>query len=1014
MPDHTYLTQLPKFLTSFVGRFSELQELTFQLSPASPNRHITVTGAGGCGKTRLTAEAVMAVGREYHDSVYFVELGGLVAGSDIEQAVFIALGLQEYQDVVREESIALFLEQQPTLLVLDNCEHVIDSVRRLVSLLLQRSATIHVLCTSRELLGNCGEVAIALQPLALPTTDELEQFDPEESLAHIENSAVRLFHDRARLVRPDFRITRENIHIVVRLCRLLDGLPLAIELAAARVRSFSPAEIAAYLESEGISLLALRYSASLRHQTLDNAIAWSAELLPEQERLLFQRLAVFRGGWTLAAAEAVCCDEALPAHLLLTMLGNLLDKSLLISEQDNTSTRCHMLHTIHSYAERKLRQSPEYAEITRRHKEWIGDHSARAAKGLVSKSSVEWMEVLDEESENYTTALHSALSDDIDYISHVIVNISQYLVRRQRISEITRWTSAILDRADTVNLPAARGRAHYTLGRMNVWLMRYFDSSRHYTEAIRLALEAKDDALLVKSRVSSLHSLSNANRMDEALDVLRTLEIEGYAPYEPWAIANYALARGLVAVARNDYIAALNLLDQGVRGLRILGEKYLLAIALYQAGATAQMAGEMATAQAYLEESNQRARALAFHNLALRTQMRLAELKSAAGDLQGALADFEVVYATLKTAGESPTAHVVRSLANIAADANCMEVALLLYGAANSRQDDENRITTTGAIFHGPRVARARAALSASEAQTLWETGAQMNLDEVLQKAGKQLRDPTMQAHWGRKHSLEVNVLGPLRVLLNGEPVSKRAWKTAKTREMLALLAIRGSMSRERIEEALWSEKERGLTHDGKADKVDNLFGATLSFLRAALGSGESVVLEDGRYSINPALKMRLDLSDYHRLTTAAFEMKTYENRHAITLLEDAFALVRGTFLENVAGGAWVDSERAAFEGAFCEGLRHLGDECLAREEYTRAEAAFGRMLEIECMNEAAYRGLMQCYAARDDQIRMIRAYQQLEELLGRELGARPSPATMALYHQLFSKFDTDADTTNT
>lgn len=1010
MLDRSYLSQLPRFLTSFVGRFNELQELSLQIAPSSPNRLITVVGAGGCGKTRLTAEAVMAIGREYNDSAYFVELGELLAGSAVEQAVFDALGLQEYQDVAREESIALFLAQQPALLVLDNCEHVIESVRRLADQLLHRSATIHILCTSRELLGICGEVPVAIQPLTLPTSDELESFDPDESLSLIQNSAVRLFYDRARVVRPDFRITRENIHSVVRLCRLLDGLPLAIELAAARVRSFSPGEIAANLENEGISLLALRYSASLRHQTLDNAIAWSAELLPEQERLLFQRLSIFRGGWTLAAAEAVCCDDALPPHLLLTTLGNLLDKSLVISEQDNSHTRCRMLRTIHSYAERKLRQSPEHAEVTQRHREWICEHSGRAALGLVSKDSVEWMKILDEESENYAAALRSAVQDDIDYVSRVLINISQYLVRRQRISEITHWTKAILDHPEAPSMPAACGRAHYTLGRMNVWLMRYFDSSAHYSEAMRLAAVANDRELLVKARVSSLHSLSNADRIDEALDVLRTLESEGYAPHEPWAIANYALARGLVAAANNEFVAALNLLDQGVRGLRILGEKYLLAIALYQTGAAAQMAGEMATAQSYLEESNQRARALAFHNLTLRTQMRLAELKSAAGDLTGALDEFAIVHATLKSAGETPTAHVVRSLANIAADANCMDVALLLYGAASARQENENRITTTGAIFHAPRVARARAVMSASEAAVLWDTGAQMGLDEALRKAEQQLRDPGMQAQWSRKHALEVDVLGPMRVQVNGEPISKRAWKTTKTREMLALLAVRGPMNRERIEEALWSEKERGVTFDGKTDKVDNLFGATLSFLRAALGGSDSIVLEDGRYAINPALQLRLDLTEFRRLTYVAFELTTYENRHAIALLEDALALVRGPFLENIAGGEWVDSERASFADAYCESLRHLGDQCLARAEYTRAEAAYGRMLEIECMSEAAYRGLMRCYAARGDQVRLIRAFQQLESMLGSELGARPSPESTALYQQLFSTFDVDAN----
>lgn len=1012
MPERTAIKQIPRFLTSFVGRLQELRELSTNIAPDSTNRLVTVTGAGGCGKTRLATEAALAIGQQYDGAVYFVELGEVVAGSAIEQAVFDALGLQEFTDVARDEIIARFLEKQPALLVLDNCEHVIESVRRLVSFLLHRSASIHLLCTSRELLGICGEIPLAIQPLSLPSAAELAALDLNDGAELFDNGAVRLFYDRARSVRPDFRITGENLFAVVRLCGLLDGLPLAIELAAARVRNFTPAEIAAHLEGEGFSLLALRYSAIIRHQTLDNAIAWSAEVLPEQERLLFQRLAVFRGGWHLAAAEAVCCDELLPANLLLTTLGNLVDKSLVITDQYSSRTRCRMLGTIHGYAERKLRQSAEYAEIVRRHKQWVQLHSEAAARGLVSKDSVTWMSLLDEESENYAAALRMAIDDDIEYVSHVVVNISQYWVRRQRISEIMRWTNAVLLHRDAEAHPGACGRAHYTRGRMNVWLMRYYDSAHHYSEATRLALAAGETKLLTMSRVSSLHSLSNAERMDEALEALRNLESDGYAPNEPWAVANYALARGLLAAARQEYVAALNLLDQGVRGLRILGESYLLAIGLYQVGVAAQLAGELSTSRGYLEESNQRAVALGFHNLVLRTQMRLAELYSAMGDLPTALDAFDKVIDTLKGAGESPTAHIARSFANIAVDANCMEPALLLYGAADARQENEHRITTTATVFHTPRIARARAALSAGAALHVWELGARLGLEDALAQARRQLRDPGAQAEWTRPHALVVCVLGPLRVRLRGETISKRAGKTSKARELLALLAVRGAMSREKIEEALWSEKERAAIDEGKTDridKIDNLFGATLSYLRAALGSSDSILLEEGRYLINPALEVSLDLDDFLRLKTAATEHTAYDSRHAVALLEDALLLVRGAFLEGLHGGDWIDSERALFEDRYCELLRNLGELSLERSDYTRAEFAFGRMLEIECMSEAAYRGLMRCHAARGDQVRLIRAYQQMETLLGNEFGARPSPESVALYQRLFASFEVES-----
>lgn len=383
------LTNLPRPTTSFVGREHEVQEIRAMLGRgeafsetnatrataanenASPLRAITLTGPGGSGKTRLAIESALHLVSEFPDGVWWVELAPLADESLVPQQIAKALGVQEQPNVSILETLRENLYTKQLLLVLDNCEHVIDACAQLVNHLINESPNLVILATSREGLNIVGEQLYPVAPLAVPRAHEF-------SLAQraLEFTAVRLFVERARLASPQFVFDDAQAAHVIQICQRLDGIPLAIELAAARVKQLNVREIAARLDSRFDLLVGAR-TVLPRQQTLRALMDWSFDLLNEDEKILFRRLCVFAGGWSIEAAQEVCADDVLPRGKVLDTLLRLIDKSLL-ARTDDAETRYTMLETIREYAHEKLlaakeRLSPE--ELHRRASDWFGQNN---------------------------------------------------------------------------------------------------------------------------------------------------------------------------------------------------------------------------------------------------------------------------------------------------------------------------------------------------------------------------------------------------------------------------------------------------------------------------------------------------------------------------------------------------------------------------------------------------------------------------------------------------------------
>ena len=430
---------LPAQLTSFIGREAELAQVERLLAQV---RLLTLTGAGGCGKTRLAAHAAAAVAEAYPDGVWWVELAPLRPGSAVSTAVLTALGLREQPPRSALDQLADHFGERRALVVMDNCEHVLDAVGGLVEPLLVRSPAVTVMATSREPLGVAGETTWRVPPLAMPTGP-----GPSTPEALTAFDAVALFVERARQARPNFAVTNESAPTVAEICARLDGIPLAIELAAARVRVLSPEGIRAGLDDRFRLLTGGSKRGLARQQTLAASVEWSHDLLGEAERIMLRRLAVFAGGFTLDAAEAVGAGDGIEPLEVLDLLTGLVDKSLVVADDECRETRYRMLETIRQFAAARLQAGGEGETVRDRH---LGlQLQLAAAADAAFMADDELTARLQAEHDNLLLALDRALHRGrFDDAVTLLVGLADLWLSRGLVREALAWFERVLGRAE--------------------------------------------------------------------------------------------------------------------------------------------------------------------------------------------------------------------------------------------------------------------------------------------------------------------------------------------------------------------------------------------------------------------------------------------------------------------------------------------------------------------------------------------------------------------------------------
>jgi predicted ATPase/class 3 adenylate cyclase len=398
-----YRHNLPVQMTNFIGREKEMAEIKQAISK---HRLVTLTGSGGAGKTRLSLQVAAELLDTFPEGVWFIELASLSDPELIPSTILSTLKVNEQQGKSALKVLEEYLESKEMLFVLDNCEHLIEAAAKVTNAVLIAAPNLKILANSREFLGVKGELAWHVPSLSLPDPKKLPKFD---QLTQYE--AVRLFIDRASLVVSHFEVNKENAPAIAQICHRLDGIPLAIELAAARTRMLSAEQISSHLDNRFRLLTGGSRTALPRQQTLRAMIDWSYDLLPENEKLLLCRLSIFAGGWTLELAEQICADEKIDSYVILDMLGRLVDKSLVEVDEKTTGTRYHILETVRQYAREKLLESGEGAAIRNKHRDEYLAFVERIEPELIRAQQNKWLHVLELEIDNLRAAFNWSLEN---------------------------------------------------------------------------------------------------------------------------------------------------------------------------------------------------------------------------------------------------------------------------------------------------------------------------------------------------------------------------------------------------------------------------------------------------------------------------------------------------------------------------------------------------------------------------------------------------------------------------
>jgi non-specific serine/threonine protein kinase len=566
---HQLRENLPRQLTSFIGREREIAEIKRLLKTTYL---LTLTGSGGCGKTRLALKVAADLIDEYADGVWLMDLSPLSEPSLVPQTVASALGLREQPRRSLKETLSDYLRSKQMLLMLDNCEHLVGACAALSESLLRSCQNLRVLATSRAALGIAGELAYRVPSLSLPDPKYVQSIGASDLTRY---EAVRLFVERAASSQPTFALTNQNALVAAQICQRLDGIPLAIELAAARVKVLSAEQIADRLDDRFRLLTGGSRTALPRHQTLRATMDWSYNLLSEVERALLRRLSVFAGGWTLEAAEAICADVAgvslsvsplgpsIRPDEILDLLAHLVDKSLVVVEDRGGEARYRLLETVRQYGREKLIESGEEAVLRGRHLNWVLARAERAEPELRGPDQGVWLDRLDVEHDNLRSALEWSLGGGEGETGLRLAGaLWRFWWGHGYWNEGRKWLEGALSKSGSASV-SLKTKALLGAGRLAVLQGDYGQAKAFYEESLSLYRKLQDK--------------------------------EG--------IASSCFSLGIVAQRQSDYRRAMMLWEESLAMFRELGNKRYIALSLTSLGQIAEVQGDYSLANALHEES---------------------------------------------------------------------------------------------------------------------------------------------------------------------------------------------------------------------------------------------------------------------------------------------------------------------------------------------------------------------------------------------------------------------------
>jgi predicted ATPase/class 3 adenylate cyclase len=625
---------LPVQLTEFVGRNDELRAVSKLLEDA---RVVTLIGPGGVGKTRLALQATAEEIARFRDGAWFVDLAPVDDPGLVAATVASALLVPEPRQGTVEDALLVALRHQRLLVVLDNCEHLVDAAAGFVDLLVHACGELTVLATSREALGLVGEDTFSVKPLAIPPVDA---FGDVASLGA--NDAVRLFVERAASARDSFQLTVENAPAVGELCRRLDGIPLAIELAAARVQSMNPSDIVDRLNERFRLLAHGRRSGLARHQTLRGAVDWSYELLEPGEQLVFERCSAFAGGFTLEAAEAVVVGEGVERLDVVDLVSSLVAKSMVVADDVAGPARYRTLEMLRDYGASRLAERGETQSVLRRHALYYLAVAERAGPRLLGADSDASLAEINGEYDNLRGALiWSEDNPDGDSLTRVAFALAPYWYQKGLWREGLTWLRAALATTTDETASTIKARLSAFAGFMATEMGQWDEAHEWLDASIELTRQADEPPIPLVPATLALEALEQNRRDDavgEAEQALAAARQRNDPFWESFALASLSLMTSLTTDEADTSLA-----DQAVEIARAQRNRFLIGHTLISAG-VGRVRTEPGVAVAVLDEGiaityedtrwSQLNQAHLFRGLA---HLRLGHTQQAVDDLSTAL-----------------------------------------------------------------------------------------------------------------------------------------------------------------------------------------------------------------------------------------------------------------------------------------------------------------------------------------------------------------------------------------
>jgi predicted ATPase/DNA-binding SARP family transcriptional activator len=991
---------LPVAQSGFVGREREMSEVKRTLSMT---RLLTLTGAGGCGKTRLALEVARDLTGAYPDGVWLVELASLSEEALVPNSVAAALGVRKQPDIPFTDSLVDFLGSRRILLVLDNCEHLIEACARLVDTLLGSCEHLRVMATSREALGVVGEVNWLVPSLGVPDAGQL--LSPE-SLARYE--AVELFVERARSRSPTFVLTPENAPAVVDVCRRLDGIPLAIELATARMGALSVEQIAERLRDSLGFLTTGDRTRAPRQRTLKAALAWGYELLSEPERKLFGRLSVFVGGWTLEAAEEVCSGDGIGEGQdphgrvsnppVLDLLSQLVDKSLVVAEADRAGApRYRLLETVRQYASGRLGYAGEEEAVRQRHALFFLELAERAEPELSGAEQAAWLDRLERELGNLRAAVgYFRASGQRTAHLRLAGSLWRFCYLRGHYEEGRGWLEGALGSGDGAP-PPARAKALLGAGVLTFLQCEYDRARGRLEEALDLYRDLGDDrgvasaAQMLGSIARERGDYAHSEALhEESLTLWRELGDEAGEARS----LNYL---GYVAWLQEKHERARELCEETLVRFRRLGDNEGIAWALISLGSSALYAGDRRRAQALLEESLALSREVGYKEGVAWSLNQLGVLAHREGD-HGQATDLlrESLEIHQNLGDRWRTASVLEAMAEALCARGRPEPAARLFGAAEAvREAISVPVPLCERADREESISAARDELGEAAFEEASSEGRVMSPEQAVEYASAEpMPSYEEDAHppAAEAAALRIFALGQARVEKGRRPLASPDW-IQKPRELLYYLLSHPPRTKEQIGLALWPE--------ASTTQLRSSFHDTVYRLRRALGGKEWIFFENGRYTFGRSLPYFFDAEAFEKNTSEARRIQSEAPERAIRHLQEATDLYGGDFLEDFADSDWAMARQEELRREYQEALLLLGRLLFARGRYAEAAGAYRKAVAHDAYLEEAHRELMRCQAALGERGRALRQYEELVELLDKQLGTRPAPETTALYESI-------------